>query len=268
MKRSPIVAGQFYYGTDDGLNRQVAGYVDENRERQEVIGIISPHAGLMYSGAVAGSLYSKIIFPETFILIGPNHSGLGKSISLMRSGSWEIPIGTLEIDEEVAAMILNTSEIVFEDAKAHYYEHSLEVQLPFIYYFSPKAKIVPITMMSTSLENCQALGQTLADVIQSVDRQIVIVASSDMNHYETDEVTREKDAIAIEKALSLDPEGLYHAVRRYGISMCGYGPATTMLYAAKALGATSAELVDYMTSGEINGDYSRVVGYAGIAVKK
>ncbi|RMD52568.1 MAG: AmmeMemoRadiSam system protein B [Nitrospirae bacterium] len=268
MIRTPAVAGYFYYGTGEALLNQVEGYIDEDAPKEEVLGVLSPHAGLMYSGAVAGSVYSRIKMPDTFILIGPNHTGMGSDISIMSSGVWEMPMGSIKIDETLAKKILNETNIVTDDPTAHYYEHSLEVQLPFIYYFSRSVKIVPITMLSTSYEDCVELGNTLAKVIGDVEYSVVIVASSDMTHYESDEVARQKDELAIEKILALDPEGLYTTVRRYGISMCGFAPATTMLIATKQLGATKAELVSYMTSGEVSGDYEKVVGYAGILIKK
>ncbi|HLC16481.1 MAG TPA: AmmeMemoRadiSam system protein B [Thermodesulfovibrionia bacterium] len=265
--RKPAVAGQFYSGTSSALLKQVAGYVNETQEKEQVKAIISPHAGLMYSGSVAGSVYSRIAMPDTFILIGPNHTGLGKHVSMMTSGAWEIPTGLVTIDTELAERIFTLSSEFSKDDEAHYYEHSLEVQLPFIRYFSENVKIVPITMFTTSLKDCQRVGESLAKAVSQTPYPVVIAASSDMSHYVSDTVAREKDKKAIERILSLDPEGLFNDVRQYGISMCGYGPSTAMLYAAKALGATHAELVKYMTSGDVSGDYSHVVGYAGIIVK-
>ena len=265
--RKPAVAGQFYSGTGTGLEKQVAAYVKETKEKEKVIGFISPHAGLMYSGAVAGSVYSRILMPETVILIGPNHTGLGKRVSIMTSGSWEIPGALVGIDNKLAERMLNQSPVFSEDMQAHYYEHSLEVQLPFISYFSKKTKIVPITMFSVSLDDCRIVGEALAAVIGQTDYYVVISASSDMSHYVSDSVAREKDNKAIERILALDPAGLYDVVKKYDITMCGYAPSTAMLYAAKALGATKAELVNYMTSGDVSGDYSHVVGYAGVVIK-
>jgi AmmeMemoRadiSam system protein B len=265
--RKPAVAGQFYFGTSSALTNQVASYVNATQEKEKVIGIISPHAGFMYSGSVAGSVYSRIAMPDTFILIGPNHTGRGKPVSMMTSGAWEIPSGVVAIDKELAERILSQSPEFSEDDEAHYYEHSLEVQLPFIRYFSNHVKIVPITMFTTSLQDCQTVGESLAEAINQTPYPVVIAASSDMSHYVSDTVAREKDKKAIERILSLDPVGLHNVVRKYGITMCGYAPSTAMLYAAKALGATHAELVNYMTSGDVSGDYSHVVGYAGIMIK-
>lgn len=267
MKRSPAVAGQFYYGSASRLKSQVQQYIIEGAEKEKVIGIISPHAGLMYSGHVAGAVYSSIQFPKTFILIGPNHTGLGANVSMMVSGEWEIPTGTFHIDEELSKKILLKSSYVSEDMQAHIFEHSLEVQLPFIAYFSTSVKIVPITVMSASLQDCRKIGETIADAVKEANYDVVIVASSDMSHYEPDDAARRLDSLAINEALNLNPEGLYNIVHKESISMCGFMPTTIMLYAAKALGAKEAKLVKYATSGDVSGDYESVVGYAGVIVK-
>lgn len=267
MKRSPAVAGQFYYGTASKLTQQVEQYIDRNAKKEKVVGLVSPHAGLMYSGPVAGAVYSAIDFPETFVLIGPNHTGLGAQISIMESGEWEIPMGVFQIDEKISYKIAMTVPIVTNDMKAHMFEHSLEVQLPFIAYFSKKVKIVPIVMLSASVEECRVLGEGIAKAVKSAGYSVIVVASSDMSHYESDNVTKQKDKQAIDRILSLDPGGLYETVARERISMCGYLPATTMLFAAKALGAQSAKLVKYSTSAEVSGDYEHVVGYAGIVLR-
>lgn len=267
MKRSPAVAGQFYYGSSSKLADQVSQYIEKNAKKEKVIGMISPHAGLMYSGAVAGAVYSAIDFPETFVLIGPNHTGLGAQISLMESGEWEIPTGTFLIDESISYKIAMNVPIVTKDTKAHMFEHSLEVQLPFIAYFSKRTKIVPIVMLSASIEACRMLGEGIAKAVKAAGYPVVVVASSDMSHYVPDNVAREKDGKAIDRILSLDPEGLYETVAKERISMCGYLPATALLFAAKALGAQSARLVKYSTSAEVSGDYDHVVGYAGIVLR-
>ncbi len=266
MKRAPSVAGQFYYGTVPKLTRQVTECVDTSRKKERVIGAVCPHAGLMYSGAVAGAVYSIIDFPETFVLLGPNHTGLGARISLMEAGEWEIPTGTFRIDEKLSHRIAMNVPLVTKDSKAHMFEHSLEVQLPFIAYFSAQAKIVPITILSASVDDCRILGEGIARAVNTAGYSVVLIASSDMSHYVSDGVAREKDKKAIDRILALDPEGLYETVLRERISMCGYLPVTTLIFAAKALGARSARLVKYATSGEVSGDYDHVVGYAGIVL--
>jgi AmmeMemoRadiSam system protein B len=267
MLRKPAVAGQFYPSSPEKLTEQVRGYVNKDAVKENVIGIVSPHAGLMYSGAAAGAVFSKIKFPHTFILIGPNHTGLGSLVSIMSSGVWQMPTGELEINENIAGKIADKTDVIVEDTLAHSMEHSLEVQLPFILYYSSDVKIVPIVMMAGSLEVCKSTGEAIADAVKGSKDPVTIVASSDMSHYVTDSMARKKDKKAIDRILALDPEGLYNTVRREGISMCGFMPVTTMLFAALELGAREAELVKYMTSGEVSGDYDYVVGYAGMIVK-
>jgi predicted class III extradiol MEMO1 family dioxygenase len=289
MLRQPAVAGRFYKGTPESLKKQVQDFVIPNAERKKALGILSPHAGLMYSGSVAGAVYSRIELPDTFVLIGPNHTGLGAPISLMARGGWETPLGTVEIDEPLAASILLKSSRIHEDSLAHLREHSLEVQLPFIQYFKRDFKIVPIQMLDTRLETCIEVGRAVGEAIQERRGQsaegrgrkddksairnpqseipgVLIVASSDMSHYESAASAKEKDFKAIHHILDLDPEGLYRTIKDYGITMCGYGPAVAMLVACKLLGATKAELINYTNSGEVSGDYEHVVGYAGIVV--
>jgi AmmeMemoRadiSam system protein B len=267
MHRKPAVAGQFYYGTASRLKSQVQQYIVEGVAKEKVMGLISPHAGLMYSGHVAGAVYSSIQFPKTFILIGPNHTGLGANVSMMASGQWEIPTGTFSIDEDLSKRILQRVSYVSEDVQAHIFEHSLEVQLPFISYFSDSVKIVPITVMGASLQECEKIGEGIAGAIKEVGYDVVIAASSDMSHYEPDDVARRLDSLAINEVLNINPEGLYNIVHKERISMCGFLPATIMLYAANALGAKEARLVKYATSGDVSGDYEQVVGYAGIIIK-
>jgi AmmeMemoRadiSam system protein B len=211
-------------------------------------------------------VYSKIIMPDTVILIGPNHVGMGRPISIMSSGIWEIPTGQLVIDDNIAKTIMQRADNVSNDEQAHYYEHSLEVQLPFIYHFNPKTKIVPITISTISFDECKQLGHTIASIIKDTAYPVVIVASTDMNHYENDDITRIKDKMALDKLLALDAEGLYHVVRSNRITMCGFIPTTVMLAALNELEAKTAKLVKYMTSGDVSGDYNRVVGYAGVII--
>jgi len=267
MRRPPAVSGQFYQGTASKLTQQVKQYINTGAVKEHAIGILSPHAGLIYSGSVAGEVFSAIEFPKTFVLIGPNHTGIGAKVSMMASGEWEIPTGIFSIDEKLSRRIAANTPLISEDAQAHTFEHSLEVQLPFIAYFSTEPNIVPIAVMSASLEECRLLGEGIAKSIKEVKYAAVIVASSDMSHYVPDDVARQKDKKAIEMIKSLNPEGLYTVVSRERISMCGYLPATIMLFAAKALGAIEARLVKYSTSGEVSGDYDQVVGYAGMIVK-
>jgi AmmeMemoRadiSam system protein B len=265
--RRPAVAGQFYNADREGLRKQVGRYIVPGAEKRKAIGIVSPHAGLMYSGPVAGAVYSSIEIPDTVLLLGPNHTGLGAGASLMSSGEWVVPTGTFPIDEELARELLDKIDPLSDSSGAHLYEHSLEVQLPFIGFFRDDVRIVPITLMPLPLEECIKIARGIAGVIPSSGKDILIVASSDMSHYVSDEVAREKDKLAIDEMLNLDAEGLYGIVRKRGISMCGYVPATIMLAASKSLGARTAELIKYATSAEVSGDYGHVVGYAGVIIR-
>lgn len=267
MKRQPAVSGQFYEAPPSKLSAQVSQYIDSSVKQEHVIGVVSPHAGLMYSGAVAGAVYSRIKIPRTFILIGPNHTGLGSAVSLMSSGVWQMPTGELSIDESLAGKLKSHCELVSEDILAHQMEHSLEVQLPFVLHYSSEVNIVPVTMMPVTMDICRKLGEAIADTVKDSDYPVTIIASSDMSHYETDAIARKKDKKAIDRVIAMDPEGLYNTVEENKISMCGVHPVTTMLCAAKNLGAEEASLIKYMTSGEVSGDYDYVVGYAGITVR-
>ncbi|MGD0885659.1 MAG: AmmeMemoRadiSam system protein B [Thermodesulfovibrionales bacterium] len=266
MRRKPAVAGQFYQETPAKLSHQVRQYVTDTLPRENALGILSPHAGLIYSGPVAGAVYSRITLPETFLLIGPNHTGLGERLSLMAKGEWEIPTAILAIDERLSRRLVANVPGISSDTQAHLFEHSLEMQLPFIAYFSKDSKIVPLTIMSATLDECKEVGEGIAKSIREVPYPVVIVASSDMSHYVSDDTARKKDNMAIDRILSLDPDGLYKTIQKEQISMCGYLPTAIMLYAAKYLGAREAKIIKYTTSAEISGDYDYVVGYAGVII--
>ncbi len=264
MRRLPAVAGQFYYEDPLRLTQQVEQYINKKSGKENAVGIVVPHAGLIYSGAVAGAVYSSINFPRTFLMLGPNHTGLGSQISIMDDGEWEVPTGVLNIDRKLAGRILLNATGVTRDTQAHIFEHSLEVQLPFMTYFSEEVQIVPIVIRSVSFNECITLAETIANAVKSVDYPVTILASSDMSHYLPDKTARLKDKKAIASILDIDPAGLYDSVIHEKISMCGCLPAVIMLSASRLLGAGTARLVKYMTSGEISGDYDSVVGYAGI----
>ncbi|MFH1651342.1 MAG: AmmeMemoRadiSam system protein B [Chloroflexota bacterium] len=268
MIREPAVAGQFYPRTAAQLRSMIAKLVNKNAAKKEVIGLVAPHAGYIYSGPVAGAVISGVAFKDTFILMGPNHTGRGRPFAIMTEGTWRTPLGEVAIDTELARLILDESEHLEEDAAAHEFEHSLEVQVPFLQYFKPDVRIVPIVFAQDSGEVYRQIGEAIARVLNATGRAAVLLASSDMTHYETHESAQRKDHEAIEAILALDGEGLLRRIAGLGISMCGYAPTVALIAAAKALGANSAELVLYQTSGETSGDFSSVVGYAGITIKK
>lgn len=269
MLRQAAVAGYFYQGSSSRLKDQVEHFLVERQPKIKALGIVSPHAGLIYSGSVAGAVYSSIELPETFVLIGPNHTGLGAPVSIMTSGEWSTPLGIVSIDEELALAIQGASRRFESDMLAHVREHSLEVQLPFIQYLKERVQIVPIQMMDTRLDTCIEVGNAVAKAISARGEgrtPPLIVASSDMSHYVPSDVAKQKDDLAIRRILELDAQGLYYTVRDQEITMCGFGPAVAMLTACKALGATKAELIKYTNSGDVSGDYDQVVGYAGVVV--
>ena len=267
MIRQPVVAGQFYPDSPSQLKEMIRGMVDDKAEKEEVIGLISPHAGYIYSGPVAGATISRIKFKDTFIIIGPNHTGMGRPLSIMTEGVWKTPLGEVEIDSELAKQILATSSCLEGDSEAHQYEHSIEVQIPFLQYFKKDFRLVPIMLSYSTGATYKEIGKELAKAIKDLNRQVVIIASSDMTHYEPQESAQWKDTQAIEAMLDLDEDELLRRVDELRISMCGYAPAVSLISAAKELGAKRAELVRYQTSGDITGDYISVVGYAGVILK-
>jgi AmmeMemoRadiSam system protein B len=266
MKRDAAVAGQFYHGSLSRLKQQVEQYIDPGARKSDVIGMVVPHAGFIYSGAVAGQAYSSINLPKTFVMLGPNHTGLGPGISIMAEGVWEVPNGSFEIDRKLASRIIQNTSIAEKDMQAHIFEHSLEVQLPFIAHLGEEIKIVPIALLSASFEDCCSLAEGIVKAVKTIDYPITLLASTDFSHYVPDKIARQKDQKAIDRIIDIDPKGLYETVLREKISMCGYLPTTVTLYACKLLGAHTARLIRYMTSGDVSGDFDSVVGYAGIII--
>ncbi|MFC2005321.1 MEMO1 family protein [Chloroflexota bacterium] len=266
MVRNPVVAGQFYPGTPDQLRTMIAEMVDEEAAKEDVIGLVSPHAGYIYSGPVAGATISRIKFKDTFVIMGPNHTGGGKALSIITDGVWKTPLGEVEVDSELSKQILAASKHLREDSLAHQYEHSIEVQLPFLQYFKSDIKLVPIILGHTSGDIYKEIGKEIARAVKESNREVVIIASSDMTHYESQESARKKDTQAIEAILDLDEDELLKRVQELDITMCGYAPAVSLISAARELEAKGAELVRYQTSGDTSGDYSSVVGYAGIII--
>lgn len=265
-KRKAVVAGQFYPGTPDQLRSMIDDMVDKSAEKQKALAVVVPHAGYVYSGPVVGAVLSRIEFTDTIIIIGPSHTGTGKPLSIMTEGTWETPLGDVEVDSELAGEILNESEKLEDDRRAHNIEHSIEVQLPFLQYFKPDVKIVPIVLGYARVAEYREIGQAIARALKKTGRDAVIMVSSDMNHYESQPVTKDKDNRAIEAVLALDDEELVSRVREENITMCGVAPAVSMITAVKELGAAGGELVIYRTSGDETGDFDSVVGYAGIII--
>ncbi len=264
--RYPAVAGSFYPRKPDVLLRDLHSYTAELGDKIKALGCVVPHAGYMYSGHVAGAVYARLQLPRRFVILCPNHTGWGEPVSIMSEGRWLTPLGEVPIDTELATALRKNCRLFAEDSEAHSREHALEVQLPFLQSLLPEFTFVPITLGVGQYEPLREIGDALATVLKDCKDDILVIASSDMNHYENDSTTRAKDAKAIGRMLKLDAEGLFRVIMEENVTMCGYGPAIVMLTAANSLGAKTALLAKYATSGDVSGDFQRVVGYAGVIV--
>lgn len=279
--RLPYQAGAFYASSSASLKAQIEECflhslgpqrlprVEEKGPRN-IIGLVNPHAGYMYSGPVAAHGYyalSQDGRPDLIVILGPNHSGFGSGISIMAGGVWRMPFGDVEVDSEFAGSIQRASKFADVDDSAHKYEHSIEVQLPFLQYlYGNSFKFVPICMMMQDLEVSRDIGKAIAEA--SSGRNMLIIASTDMTHYEPQNRAESKDRQAIEAMLKLDEAQLQSVVESRSITMCGYGPASAAIVAAKSLGATKAQLLCYKTSGDVTNDRSQVVGYASLKITR
>jgi len=264
MIREPVVAGSFYPEKSEKLKEEILSFISKEKEKTPAIGVVAPHAGYIYSGKTAASVYSRIVSPDTFIILGPNHTGMGKPCAISTFRAFKTPLGDCLIDRELTDNLLNTG-VFEEDHLSHLYEHSIEVQIPFLQVLFPHFKIVPICMMPSDLNFYKEVGDAISSCIKGLS--CTIIASSDMTHYEPEEIAREKDNSAIDAILKLDEDLLIKRIREESISMCGYVPVSVMIKAVKGLGAKEASLIEYTTSGDVSGDKSSVVGYAGIIVR-
>ncbi len=267
--RQPAVAGQFYPSSKKLLREQIKEFVTENVNKQDAIACLLPHAGYIYSGRVAVETVSNVNIKDNIVLLGPNHTGSGKEISIMSRGSWQTPLGNIKINADLAKEILRLWDKVEDDSLAHLREHSLEVELPILQYFKTSFSIVPIAILSNEISILKKLGVVIATAIQNsnLNKSVLIIASSDMTHYEPEKIAFEKDNAAINAILELNEDKLIDKIRELDISMCGYAPAVAMITAAKTLGAKNAKLIKYQTSGDVTGDKNSVVGYAGIVIQ-
>lgn len=279
--RHPCQAGAFYEGTAESLKKQIEKcFLSKLGPRKipevvktgprQVVGLVCPHAGYMFSGPVAAHAYYKLALdgkPDVVVLFGPNHTGYGSALALMNEGFWRTPLGDVEIDAESANQIVRESSIIDVDDAAHRHEHSIEVQLPFLQYlYGSEFKIVPICFLMQDLSSAREVGQAVAKVLAG--KNAVIVASSDMTHYEPQKNAERKDKTAIEAIEAMNEAKLYSVIEANRISACGYGPIAALITAAKVLGAKEAKLLCYKTSGDVIGDYSSVVGYAALCLTK
>ncbi len=279
--RLPSQAGAFYAGTAESLKRQIEkcflhalgpGKIPKvvKDGQRRIVGLICPHAGYMYSGPVAAHAYHSLALdgkPNVVVLFGPNHTGYGSALAVMNEGFWRTPLGDVEIDGETANGIVKESRLIDVDDSAHRYEHSIEVQLPFLqYFFGSEFKIVPVSFLMQELHSAREVGHAVAKVLDG--KNAVVIASSDMTHYEPQRSAEKKDRLALQAVEAMDEEKFYSIIEDYQISACGYGPIIALTAAAKILGAKEAKLLCYKTSGDVIGDYSSVVGYAAVQFTK
>jgi len=275
--RRPAYAGTFYHGTSQSLKGQIEEcFTHEpgpsalpkvaDSKLKHVVGLISPHAGYMYSGPVAAHGYYHLALdgkPDLIVIFGPNHTGIGSGLAIMREGVWQTPLGEVEIDTAIADSIVRESHVIDVDEGAHLREHSIEVQLPWLQYlYGSSFRFVPICFLMQDLQSSREVGMAVAKALR--DRNALVIASTDMTHYEPQKVAEKKDKAVIEAALQLQEEKVYSTVEGLQVSMCGYGPAIAAITAAKELGARNGKLMCYKTSGDVVGDYSAVVGYASM----
>jgi AmmeMemoRadiSam system protein B len=266
MIRLPAVAGQFYPDNPQELFALVEQYTvrNTNTEKVHARACLVPHAGYVYSGHVAGAVFSGLVLPKKIVILGVRHSPRGEALAIVSAGKWRTPLGDVPIDQELAGRVSAACPALREDELAHRREHSLEVELPFLQVLDPEFTFVPVAVGTLGYPELVELGEGLARVLAESAQEILVVTSSDMNHYEDDERTRWKDRQAIESIERVDAPGLYEVCRRHSISMCGLGPAVVVLTALEKLGVKRGELVRYATSGDVSGDRERVVGYAGM----
>lgn len=267
MTRQPAVAGQFYPASETSLRQALGHLIPVHTNKKHTIGVISPHAGYIYSGTVAGQLLAGIAIPKTVVIIGPNHRGTGALAALSPDDGWQTPLGMVPIEKRLNVLIQQYQPAILENREAHRQEHSLEVQVPFLQYLRPDVHIVPLCLAFNDYPGCELVGKALAAAITDFGEEVLILASSDMTHYESAEAAKQKDTLALERVLAYDPRGLVEVCRNQRITMCGVIPAAVMLIAAKELGATTAELVSYTNSGQVTGDYQQVVAYASVIVQ-
>ncbi len=266
MIRQPAVAGSFYPADPAQLHREVDHFLKADQPPAAAKAIIVPHAGYIYSGSVAGELIASTIIPQTVLMIGPNHYGAGDNLAISAADAWSLPVGEVPVACELRSHLRGSISELAADERAHHAEHSLEVMVPFLLSRQPDLKIAPIAVRSLKLSEALHFAEQLAEALKSYPENVLLLASSDMNHFLDAETTERLDFLAIAEMTRFDPAGLYRTVTENRISMCGVLPAVIVMEAARLLGATGCELIRYAHSGQVNGDNSRVVGYAGLSI--
>jgi AmmeMemoRadiSam system protein B len=267
--RLPAVAGRFYPSNPAELTAIIARFTktQSNVEKVAVKACLLPHAGYVYSGSVAGAVFARMTLPRKILILGVRHFPRGEQAAILSNGAWRTPLGDAPIDQSLAQALLAACPLLREDDVAHSQEHSLEVQLPFLQVLAPGFMFVPVALGTVRFEDLVSVGEAVAEVLARTREEILLLTTSDLNHYEDDATTRVKDRKAIERLLALDARGLYDTCRNERISMCGLGPAVSMIVALQRLGAKDAKLAKYATSADVSGDTSAVVGYAGMIFK-
>ena len=266
MLRLPAVAGQFYPANPQELAAFVRRLTNQPNPQQKshVKACLVPHAGYIYSGHVAGAVFAKIHIPRSVVILGVRHFPRGADVAIRSEGAWRTPLGDVPVNTMLAAELKRACPLLVEDASAHEQEHSLEVQLPFLQALQPDVQIVPIALGTHRLEDLESLGAGISRVVAAAGEEILIVATTDLNHYEDETTTQKRDALAISQLEAMNAGKLYEVCQSESISMCGLGAAVALLAALKKMQATRAEVVQHATSAAISGDYGRVVGYAGM----
>ncbi|HMD06365.1 MAG TPA: AmmeMemoRadiSam system protein B [Candidatus Acidoferrum sp.] len=266
MLRLPAVSGRFYPSHPTELTALIREFTktDGNAAPVQVKACLVPHAGYFYSGHVAGAVYARIAIPKKIVILGVRHYPRGENAAILSSGAWRTPLGDAVIDDALAEALRVACPFLREDSVAHSSEHSLEVQIPFLQVLQPGFTFVPVALGTVRFEDLAAVGEAIGRVLAASTEEILLVTTSDLNHYENDATTRVKDRMAIDRILALDARGLYDTCRNEAITMCGLGPTVAMLTALQGLGGARAELVRYATSGDVSGDFDAVVGYAGM----
>lgn len=265
--RRAAVAGSWYPGTARALAEALDRYL-ANATRTvggKLVALLSPHAGLMYSGPVAAHAYRLLRDHhfDTAVLVGPSHFVGFEGVAVYAGGGFETPLGVAAIDHDVADALMSATPVVRAIASPHVREHSLEMQIPFVQHLAPHTAIVPLLMGYQTAKTVSALGAALAGVLR--DRHALLVASSDLSHYHDSATAARMDRVVIDCVERFDPDALQHALDRQPEHACGGGPAVAVMRASRALGATGGIALDYADSGDVSGDRSAVVGYLAAA---
>jgi AmmeMemoRadiSam system protein B len=265
--REPAFAGQFYASDPKALRSVIESFIKKQEPKLEARAAVVPHAGYIYSGSVAGMVFSSVRLPGRIILLGPNHSGKGAALALSPADAWRTPLGIVPVDKEINQILLAECPELREDPSAHSKEHSLEVQIPFVQVLQPDFSFSAICVGTDEYKTLEALGHAMARTIRTLGEAVMLVASSDMTHYETAEAAARQDQFAISRVLAIDPRGLYDVVLQKKITMCGFAPTISVLIACSDLGASAGRLIRYTNSGYTSGDFDQVVAYAGMVIE-